>query len=68
VGNRYAGKTIDQCIPDDPICSTSGSNGGDHGAYAVNGMTAEAAAFAANSLVPPSGSRSPVQNRAEGHP
>ena len=64
VGALYAGKTIDQCIPEDPICSTTGSDGGAHAAYAVNGMTAQAAAFAANSLVSPSTSSSPVQDFA----
>lgn len=49
VGPRYAGKTIDLCISNDPICSGSGE-GYAHGLYAVNGMVGEAAAYAANRL------------------
>ncbi|WP_233211500.1 cutinase family protein [Mycobacterium sp. shizuoka-1] len=51
VGDLYAAKTIDQCVPDDPICSTTGGgDNGAHQAYAVNGMTAEAAGFAAQKV------------------
>ncbi|MDT5329178.1 MAG: cutinase, partial [Mycobacterium sp.] len=45
----YAPKTIDLCVPNDPICS----NGVDmraHGAYVQAGMVNEAAAFAASRL------------------
>lgn len=51
VGHLYAAKTIDQCVPDDPVCSPTGGDNGAHGAYAVNGMTAQAAGFAAQNLV-----------------
>jgi cutinase len=47
VGHLYAGKTIDLCIPDDPICSPSGADNGAHNLYAVNGMVGQAADFAA---------------------
>jgi len=50
VGGLYVPKTIDQCIPEDPICSPTGSDNGAHGAYADNGMTAQAAAFAAQKV------------------
>ncbi|BBY64599.1 putative cutinase Cut1 [Mycolicibacterium helvum] len=50
VGGLYAPKTIDQCIPEDPICSPTGGDNGAHGAYADNGMTAQAAAFAAQKV------------------
>ncbi|MCV7176011.1 cutinase family protein [Mycolicibacterium sphagni] len=50
VGNLYAGKTIDQCVPEDPICSPTGSDNGAHQAYADNGMTAQAAAYVAQKL------------------
>lgn len=50
VGGLYAAKTIDQCIPDDPICSPTGSDNGAHQAYADDGMTAQAAAFAAQKV------------------
>ena len=51
VGSLYAAKTIDQCVPDDPICSPTGSDNGAHMAYADNGMTAQAAGFAAQNVV-----------------
>lgn len=51
VGSLYAAKTIDQCVPQDPICSPTGGDQGAHQAYADNGMTAQAAAFAAQSVV-----------------
>jgi cutinase len=47
VGHLYSGKTIDLCIPEDPICSPAGNDNGAHTLYAVNGMTGQAAAFAA---------------------
>jgi cutinase len=51
VGNLYAAKTIDQCEPGDPICSPTGDDQGAHQAYADNGMTAQAAGFAAQKVV-----------------
>jgi cutinase len=51
VGNLYAAKTIDQCVPGDPICSPTGNDNGAHLAYADNGMTAQAAGFAAQKVV-----------------
>jgi cutinase len=50
VGPLYSGKTIDLCIPDDPICSPSGSDNGTHTLYATNGMAGQAADFAAQRL------------------
>ncbi len=47
VGHLYTGKTLDLCIPDDPICSPSGNDGGAHGLYATNGMVEQAADYAA---------------------
>jgi cutinase len=47
IGHLYAAKTIDLCIPDDPICSPGGADNGAHNLYAVNGMTGQAADFAA---------------------
>jgi cutinase len=43
----YGGKLISQCAPEDPIC-TGGGNIMAHVAYIENGMTAQAATFAAN--------------------
>lgn len=51
-GPGYAAKTIDLCAPGDPVCST-GSDGAAHAAYSANGMTAQAADFAAERLAPP---------------
>jgi cutinase-like protein len=49
IGPLYAAKTIDLCVPNDPICS----NGWDmraHGAYVETGMVNQAATFAASRL------------------
>lgn len=43
----YAGKLISQCTADDPIC-TGGANIMAHVVYIENGMTTQAATFAAN--------------------
>jgi cutinase len=51
VGGLYAAKTIDQCVPEDPICSPTGSDNAAHQAYADNGITAQAAGFAAQNVV-----------------
>ncbi|WP_428350792.1 cutinase family protein [Mycolicibacterium sp.] len=50
VGDRYLSKTIDLCVPQDPVCSPAGSDHNAHNRYAVNGMVGEAAAFAAEHL------------------
>lgn len=47
IGHLYAPKTLDLCIPEDPVCSPSGSDNDAHGAYGFNGMTDQAAGFAA---------------------
>jgi cutinase len=47
VGPLYAGKTIDLCVPNDPICAEGGRDWGAHGAYVSSGLVNEAAAFAA---------------------
>jgi cutinase len=45
----YRPKTIDLCVPDDPICS-EGRNARAHVLYIQSGMTNQAAAFAASRL------------------
>jgi cutinase len=50
VGRLYAAKTLDLCIPEDPVCSPTGSDNGAHGLYLVNGMTDQAADFAARNI------------------
>jgi cutinase len=47
VGQLYAPKAIELCIPEDPICSSDGGDMGAHGLYASNGMVDQAADFAA---------------------
>lgn len=49
IGPLYAAKTIDLCVPNDPICS-NGVDMGAHVAYVQTGMTNQAAAFAASRL------------------
>ena len=50
VGHLYTGKTMDICIPEDPICSPGGTDNNAHDLYAVNGLTDQAADFAARQL------------------
>ena len=50
VGPAYMSKTLDLCIPEDPVCSPSGGDGGAHSAYALRGLTDQAADFAASKL------------------
>ena len=46
----YAGKTIDLCVPNDPICAEGGWDMGAHVSYIQTGMVNQAAAFAADRL------------------
>ena len=46
VGSRFTTKTIDLCIPEDPVCSPTGSDNATHVQYADNGMADQAAQFA----------------------
>ena len=50
VGSRYVSKTVDLCIPDDPVCSTAGGDNNAHVAYADNGMADQAAQFVLGKL------------------
>ncbi|MDT5105364.1 MAG: cutinase, partial [Mycobacterium sp.] len=50
VGHLYTGKTTDICIPTDPICAPGGTDNGAHTQYAVNGLTGQAADYAARRL------------------
>jgi len=47
IGPLYAGKTIDLCVPNDPICAEGGWDWGAHGAYVTSGLVDQAASFAA---------------------
>ena len=49
IGPRYADKTLDSCVPGDPICS----DGGDfalHNAYIPDGLVDQAATYAADKI------------------
>jgi cutinase len=50
IGPLYAGKTVELCVPNDPICSEGGRDWGAHGAYIQSGMVDQAASFAAGLL------------------
>ena len=50
VGNPYLAKTIQLCVPGDPVCSPGGLDRTAHGAYKNNGMAVEAAEFAVRAL------------------
>jgi cutinase len=47
IGAEYGPKALDLCVDNDPVCSGNGGDPGAHGSYAVNGMTDQAAGFAA---------------------
>jgi cutinase len=50
IGRLYSADAIDLCIPDDPICSSTGNDNGAHVLYAENGMAGQAADFVAHRL------------------
>ena len=50
IGPLYAAKTIDLCVPNDPICFEGGRDMRAHGAYIQSGMVNQAAAFATSRL------------------
>ena len=50
IGPLYAAKTIDLCVPNDPICSEGGWDMRAHSAYIQSGMVNQAASFAASRL------------------
>ena len=49
IGPQYAAKTIDLCVPNDPVCSSSGTPGAHH-QYVETGLVDQAADFAASHL------------------
>jgi cutinase len=50
IGALYADKTIEMCVPNDPICFQGGWDMRAHGAYVQTGMVNDAAAFAASRI------------------
>ncbi|BBY26808.1 cutinase family protein [Mycolicibacterium sediminis] len=65
VGSRYTAKTTDLCIPGDPVCSTGGGPGS-HNAYVADGLTDQAAAFAADKINAASGPSGRTRQAATG--
>ncbi|HZA12746.1 cutinase family protein, partial [Mycobacterium sp.] len=55
VGPLYTDKTIDLCVDDDPICSSSGRDFNAHTQYAEMGMVDQAATFTASRVLARSG-------------
>jgi len=49
-GPLYVGKTLELCVPNDPICWESGWDMRAHGAYVQTGMVDQAADYAAGRL------------------
>lgn len=50
IGQLYATKTIELCAPADPVCSPAGNDQSAHTSYTANGMTDQAAEFAARAV------------------
>lgn len=50
IGNLYTAKTSELCAPGDPVCFPGGLDRSAHSSYKDNGMTDQAAAFAAAAL------------------
>jgi cutinase len=50
IGAPYAAKTINLCVPNDPICFEGGRDMRAHGSYIQTGMVAQAATYAADRL------------------
>ncbi|MGB3485897.1 MAG: cutinase family protein [Mycobacterium sp.] len=50
IGAPYASKTIELCATADPVCAPGGLDRAAHSSYVANGMTTQAAEFAARHL------------------
>ncbi|MGU3501576.1 cutinase family protein [Mycobacterium sp. C31M] len=50
VGSRYADRTLDECLSEDPVCSPTGHDHGAHGAYIARGLTDQAADYVVDNL------------------
>lgn len=48
VGAGYTDKTLDLCIPTDPVCAPGGGDGNAHNMYIASGLVEQAAEFAAS--------------------
>jgi cutinase len=60
VGPRYTGKTLELCIPNDPVCAPGGGDREAHSEYIAQGLTDQAADYVAGKLGIKSGAPKPV--------
>jgi cutinase len=51
IGSAFAGKTLELCAPEDPVCQFGSLNRAAHSAYVTNGMAEHAADFAAAQII-----------------
>ncbi|WP_408633275.1 cutinase family protein [Mycolicibacterium arenosum] len=50
IGPAYAPKTLEICVPEDPVCSPTGGDHKAHGSYVSNGSIDQAADFVASKV------------------
>jgi cutinase-like protein len=65
IGHPYAAKTLQLCVPGDPICFPGGLDRSAHSAYKSNGMADQAADFVARQLGAPSQAATVQQTAGE---
>jgi cutinase len=65
IGQLYAAKTLQLCVPGDPICFPGGLTRSAHSAYKDNGMADQAADFAARQLGAPAPAATVQQTAGE---
>jgi cutinase-like protein len=65
IGQPYAAKTLQLCVPGDPICYPGGLERSAHSAYKTNGMADQAADFAARQLGAPTPAAAVQQTAGE---
>jgi cutinase-like protein len=65
IGQLYAAKTLQLCVPGDPICFPGGLDRSAHSSYKSNGMADQAADFAARQLGAPAPSAAVQQTAGE---
>jgi cutinase len=65
IGQLYAAKTLQLCVPGDPICFPGGLERSAHSAYKTNGMADQAADFVAQKLSVPAPAAAVQQTAGE---
>ena len=50
IGRAYTSKTLELCVPEDPVCSPTGGDHTAHSSYLVNGSIDQAADYAASKV------------------